>query len=99
MEPPAQTTRVSVLLPYKFDTAFTYAADEPLPPGTLVRVPLGSRVVAGAVWDDKPDMNVKVKPIAGVYAFPPLPETNCVSSSTGWRATRWPGAAMCWLWG
>jgi len=75
MEPPAQTTRVSVLLPYKFDTAFTYAADEPLPPGTLVRVPLGSRVVAGAVWDDKPDMAVKVKPIAGVYAFPPLPET------------------------
>ncbi|MDR3504673.1 MAG: primosomal protein N' [Acidocella sp.] len=75
MEPAAQTTRVSVLLPYKFDTAFTYAADEPLPPGTLVRVPLGSRVVVGAVWDDPPDMKVKVKPIAGVYAVPPLPET------------------------
>ena len=74
MEPPAQTTRVSVLLPYKFDTAFTYAAESPLPPGTLVRVPLGARMVAGAVWDDPPDMNVKVKPVAGVYAFPPLPE-------------------------
>ncbi len=28
----------------------TYRADAPLPPGTLVRVPLGAREVAGIVW-------------------------------------------------
>ncbi|MDD2706037.1 MAG: primosomal protein N' [Acidocella sp.] len=72
MLPPS---RISVLLPYKFDTAFTYAAEAPLAPGTLVRVPLGSRMVVGAVWTDTPDESVKTKPVAEVLAFPPLPET------------------------
>jgi primosomal protein N' (replication factor Y) len=72
MLPPS---RISVLLPYKFDTAFTYAAEAPLAPGTLVRVPLGARMVVGAVWTDTPDESVKTKPVAEVLAFPPLPET------------------------
>jgi len=72
MLPPS---RISVLLPYKFDTVFTYAAEAPLAPGTLVRVPLGSRMVVGAVWTDTPDESVKTKPVAEVLAFPPLPET------------------------
>ncbi len=72
MLPPS---RISVLLPYKFDTAFTYAAEAPLAPGTLVRVPLGSRMVVGAVWTDTPDESVKTKPVAEILAFPPLPET------------------------
>ena len=42
--------RVSVLLPVAVDTAYTYAADEPLAPGTIVEVPLGPRRVLGAVW-------------------------------------------------
>ncbi len=68
-------TRVSVLLPFPFDTAFTYMAEEKLPPGTLVRVPLGPRMVVGAVWDDVPDAKIRTKPVADVLAFPPLPET------------------------
>jgi len=53
--------RVSVLLPYPFDTAFTYAHDEVLAPGTFVRVTLGRRDVVGVVWDDVPDFGVKAK--------------------------------------
>ena len=42
--------------------ALTYASESPLAPGTLVRVPLGRRDVAGIVWDD------------AVHASEPLPE-------------------------
>jgi primosomal protein N' (replication factor Y) len=67
--------RVSVLLPYPFETPFTYEADEALPPGTLVQVPLGPRMVVGAVWDDAPETAIKrLKPVASVLPFPPLPE-------------------------
>jgi primosomal protein N' (replication factor Y) len=74
MEPSSLSTRVSVLLPYPFDAPFTYAADEELPPGTLVRVPLGPRMAVGAVWADAPDEAVKTKPIAEVLTFPLLPK-------------------------
>jgi primosomal protein N' (replication factor Y) len=70
--------RVSVLLPYPFDAAFTYSADEVLAPGTLVRVPLGPRMVVGAVWDDAPDAQVpsqRLKPVAEVLDFPLLPDS------------------------
>ncbi len=66
--------RVSVLLPYPFDVAFTYASDEILVPGTFVRVTLGKRDVVGVVWDDVPDVDVKAKAVAEVLAFPPMPE-------------------------
>jgi primosomal protein N' (replication factor Y) len=68
--------RVSVLLPLPFDAAFTYTADEVLEPGTLVRVPLGSRLVVGAVWDDAVDAGLperRLKAVAEVLAVPPLP--------------------------
>jgi primosomal protein N' (replication factor Y) len=68
-------SRISVLLPFKFDTAFTYEAEALLPPGTLVRVPLGSRMAVGAVWADAPDESVKAKPVAEILSFPPLPES------------------------
>ena len=74
MTDPSRPPRVSVLLPYKFDAAFTYEAETLLPPGTLVRVPLGNRMVVGAVWDEAPDAAVKAKPVAAVLEFPPLPE-------------------------
>ncbi len=67
-------TRVSVLLPFPFDTAFTYMAEAPLVPGTLVRVPLGPRLVVGAVWDEAPDTQIRTKQVAEVLDFPPLPE-------------------------
>jgi primosomal protein N' (replication factor Y) len=63
------------LLPYKFDSAFTYEAATALAPGTLVRVPLASRMVVGAVWDEAPDEAVKTKPVAEVLDFAPLPES------------------------
>jgi primosomal protein N' (replication factor Y) len=67
--------RVAVLLPYPFDGPFTYEADEVLAPGTLVQVPLGPRMVVGAVWDDAPEVTVKrLRPVAAVVPFPPLPE-------------------------
>jgi primosomal protein N' (replication factor Y) len=65
---------VSVLLPFPFDLAFTYAAEGALAPGTLVRVPLGPRMVVGVAWDDVPDEAVRVRKVAEVLAFPPLPE-------------------------
>jgi primosomal protein N' (replication factor Y) len=74
MAAPSRSFRISVLLPYPFDAAFTYEAEQKLPPGTLVRVPLGTRTVVGAVWDDPPDQDIKARPVAEVLAFPPLPE-------------------------
>ena len=49
----------------------SYASERPLPPGTLVRVPLGTREVLGVVWDadeapgELPD-GATLRPIAGV---------------------------------
>jgi len=74
MTPPVRSPRISVLLPYKFDATFTYEAETVLPPGTLVRVPLSSRMVVGAVWDEPADETVKAKPVAEVLDFAPLPE-------------------------
>jgi primosomal protein N' (replication factor Y) len=71
MEPIPPTTRVSVLLPFKFAGAFTYSSATPLPLGSVVRVPLGKRFVAGVVWDDPPDQTVKTKPIDQLYDIPP----------------------------
>ena len=61
----------------------SYAGAEPLPPGTLVRVPLGKREVLGVVWNEpvslvgaEPDMTLK--PVgAALDALAPLGE--------GWR--------------
>jgi primosomal protein N' (replication factor Y) len=72
--PTASPTRLSVLLPYPFESAFTYEAEFLLPPGTLVRVPLGSRMVIGAVWDEAADAKIRAKPVAEILNFPPLPE-------------------------
>jgi primosomal protein N' (replication factor Y) len=59
--------------------ALTYLADRALPPGTLVRVPLGKRVVSGIVWDGSADVGAdlaaaSLRPVAEVLdAMPPLP--------------------------
>lgn len=52
-----------------------YAAPEPLEPGTVVRVPLGPRMVAGVVWDglDGPEIAAtRLRPLAAVLDLPPL---------------------------
>ncbi|MBB5205783.1 primosomal protein N' (replication factor Y) [Inhella inkyongensis] len=59
-----------------------YRAPAPLPPGSLVRVPLGRRQVLGVVWEtvtDSPDYPPEaLKPVDSVLALAPL--------DAGWRA-------------
>ncbi len=54
----------------------SYAHDAPLPPGTLVRVPLGPREVPGIVWDGAPAHAPAGGPLRAVGAvlggLPPL---------------------------
>jgi primosomal protein N' (replication factor Y) len=67
--------RVSVLLPVAIDVAYTYGADEPLAPGTIVEVPLGPRRVLGAVWEDPPDETIghnRLRAVAAVVPVPPI---------------------------
>lgn len=71
---------LSVLLPYRFDAAFTYAAPEaPVPPpGTIVTVPLGRRTIHGVVWDEAADETIppaRLKPVGAIVATPPFPAT------------------------
>ena len=66
---------VSVVVPVAIDQTYTYLADAPLAAGTIVAVPLGTRLILGAVWDDPPDPAIAVgrlKPVAHVYDAVPL---------------------------
>jgi primosomal protein N' (replication factor Y) (superfamily II helicase) len=61
--------------------ALTYSSEQPLAPGTLVRVPLGRREVCGVVWDaldDAPACAASLKPVSTpLPGLPPL--------AAGWR--------------
>jgi primosomal protein N' (replication factor Y) len=77
-----QRLRVAVEAPQHsgLQTALDYSSERMLPPGTLVRVPLGRREVAGVVWpgeaSDAPDL--ALKPVAQVLqALPPLSARWC----------------------
>ena len=63
------------------DGLLSYSHPEPLPPGTLVRVPLGAREVLGVVWDGAPPPladGAVLRPVAAVLqALAPL--------DAGWR--------------
>jgi primosomal protein N' (replication factor Y) len=67
---------VSVLVPVAVDAPYTYASDRPLPAGTIVAVPLGTRLVIGAVWSDPPDAvaPTRLREVEHIYDVPPLPE-------------------------
>jgi primosomal protein N' (replication factor Y) len=67
---------VSVLVPVAVEGPYTYAADRPLSPGTIVVVPLGTRLTLGAVWTDPPDglPADKLRDIQHIYDARPLPE-------------------------
>ncbi|MCF1505195.1 primosomal protein N' [Afifella sp. H1R] len=70
------TFPLQVLLPYALERSYTYLADRPLEPGTIVVVPLGPREVLGVVWDDEPPQTLnaaRLKPIAAVLPALPLP--------------------------
>jgi len=67
---------VPVLVPVAVEQPYTYAADRPLRPGTIVAVPLGTRITLGAVWPGAPDdvPKKKLRAIEAVLDAPPLPE-------------------------
>ncbi len=69
--------RVPVLLPYPFAGPFEYAAPVGVDPkpGDLVRVPLGSREVLGAVWEGPLAGRVaeeRLRPLLEIVDLPPL---------------------------
>ncbi len=77
--PGSREARVSVLLPLPLDRAYDYAVPPgvALAPGDLVRVPLGSRELVGAVWEPGPDSGEvspgRLRPVVARYDFPALP--------------------------
>lgn len=79
---PAVRLSVAVETPQHSGVSATldYLSEQPLAPGTLVRVPLGKRTVLGIVWPtgagELPDASLR--PIAEVLeGLPPLPESWC----------------------
>ncbi len=83
---PSQSVLVVVETPRYSAVAapLRYACERALPPGTLVRVPLGKREVLGVVWADSDppavdDKAITLRPLVQVFgALPPLPPS--------WRA-------------
>ena len=75
----AQILSVAVETPRHagLEGALSYASQRPLTPGTLVRVPLGRRQVAGIVWSDAASdsgTTAEIREITGTCdALPPLP--------------------------
>jgi primosomal protein N' (replication factor Y) len=67
---------VSVLVPVAIDRPYTYASDRELAPGTMVVVPLGTRLVVAAVWHAAPDEVApkKLREIEHIFDAPPLPD-------------------------
>jgi len=65
-----------VLVPMPAERPYTYAVpdDMHVVPGSIVRVPLGPREVAGIVWDSDPGEvdPKKLKPISEVFDCPPI---------------------------
>jgi len=73
--PPRQ---VAVLVPMPAPGPLSYALPEGMvaEPGSIVRVPLGPRLVAGIVWDQTGDPvdSRKLRPVDHVFDCPPIPE-------------------------
>ncbi|WP_208975984.1 primosomal protein N' [Pseudovibrio exalbescens] len=70
---------VPVLVPVAVAGPYSYKVPEDMQvrPGSIVRVPLGSRSVIGAVWDGEADKSVnpkKLKSIQQVFSADPLQE-------------------------
>jgi len=79
----AESRRVAVLLPLPLTGPYDYLAppDLAVEPGSVVRVPLGQRELAGVVWDRAPEATgpevkavplKRLRPIIEVYPVPPL---------------------------
>ncbi|MDQ2705458.1 MAG: primosomal protein N', partial [Pseudomonadota bacterium] len=74
----ASSRSAPVLVPMPAERPYTYAvpADMHVEPGSIVRVPLGPREVAGVVWDTPVDPvdPKKLKPVSQVFDCPPIDE-------------------------
>ncbi|WP_034492873.1 primosomal protein N' [Afifella pfennigii] len=76
-----QPVPVEVLLPYALERPYTYLSERALAAGTIVVVPLGTRQVLGAVWEqaqqaERPAQKMptsRLKPVEEVLPAPPLP--------------------------
>ena len=72
---PAPRT-VPVLVPMPAERPYSYSvpAGITVAPGSIVRVPLGPREVAGIVWDGSTDEvdPVKLRPISEAFSCPPI---------------------------
>ena len=69
-------TTVQVLVPVPVPGPYDYSVPDGMlvPPGAIVRVPLGTREITGVVWGERRpqvDRN-RLRPIAGVWCVPPL---------------------------
>ncbi|MBS3649890.1 primosomal protein N' [Pseudaminobacter sp. 19-2017] len=73
-----QTRAVPVMVPMPADGPYSYAVPEgtAVEPGSIVRVPLGPRLVAGVVWDGEGGAvdPKKLRPIDHVFDCPVVPE-------------------------
>jgi len=72
--------KINILLPIKFDQAFTYSVDSSLDlkKGDYVLVPFRNKEIVGVVWekDIKAPKNIKIKKIISKINFPSLSEKN-----------------------
>lgn len=69
--------RVSVLVPYPVDRAYSYLVPDGMMvvPGDYVAVPLGNRTVSGVVWDGPVDTDVPAKKLKSIlmrHDMPPM---------------------------
>ncbi len=74
----APNRTISVLVPAPSPVPYTYGVPESMavpPPGSVVQVPLGPRLVTGVVWDAKPGLvdAKKLREVSHVFDCPPLP--------------------------
>jgi primosomal protein N' (replication factor Y) len=68
-------TVADVLIPVAVETAYSYAtAGVEVAPGDLVEVPLGPRIVVGAVWGVRAGDTARLKSIRAKLDLPPLPD-------------------------
>ncbi|MFU0505058.1 primosomal protein N' [Pseudaminobacter sp. NGMCC 1.201702] len=72
----SETKAVPVLVPMPAERAYSYAVPEGMHvvPGSIVRVPLGPREVAGIVWDGEVEAldPKRLRPISHVFDCPPI---------------------------
>ncbi|MEP9387488.1 primosomal protein N' [Mesorhizobium sp. KR9-304] len=75
---PVRLRSAPVLVPMPAERPYTYAVPDSMDvvAGSIVRVPLGPREVAGVVWDSAADPvdPRKLKPISEVFDCPPIDE-------------------------